>query len=129
MSRLLPRTQSEVINQIELVSGQRTRTGSPNFTLTELKEIAKNLRLDSSGTKDLLADRILTDVRAYGAPTRQLPQTYPQLLNELHRIGGQRTVRGSTNFTLTELKEIARNLGLAQNGSKQDIANRLLGLI
>ena len=126
--RQLPRTYPEVLTQSQLVGSQRTGRGSANFTLAELKQIARNLGLETTGTKDVLANRIMTTARAY-APTRQLPQTYPELLDELPWIGGQRTARGAADFTLTELKQIARNLGLTQTGTKQEISNRLLNAL
>jgi len=54
----IPCTPAEVKQNLHLVSTKRTSSTSKNYSITELKQIAKCLQLPASGNKDVLANNI-----------------------------------------------------------------------
>jgi hypothetical protein len=65
VGRQLPRTYEEVRNVISLIAPGRTGKKTNTFLVVELRKIAQNLNLPSSGNKETLANTILQAVRSY----------------------------------------------------------------
>ncbi|CAN5891690.1 hypothetical protein BH23THE1_BH23THE1_32480 [soil metagenome] len=59
---IIPTTYREAKSVLHLITAQRTGSRNVAFNITELKRIAKNLDLQASGNKDVLANRIRTAI-------------------------------------------------------------------
>lgn len=65
VGKVIPRNVREARNVLHMITAQRTGTTNRSFDINELKKIARNLDLPSTGNKDVLANRIRTHIIDY----------------------------------------------------------------
>lgn len=65
VGRNIPTNMKEARDSLEFITAQRTGGNHKNFGINDLKKIAKNLHLPTTGNKDVLVNRIRTAVIDY----------------------------------------------------------------
>lgn len=61
----LPQTLEEAYENLDLIKAQRTGSRNRTYNANQLRQIAKNLDLPSTGNKDVLANRIRDKVMEF----------------------------------------------------------------
>lgn len=65
VGRVIPTNISEALENLHLITGQRTGSKNVAYNINELRQIARNLNLPSNGNKDDLATRIREHVTGF----------------------------------------------------------------
>ena len=65
LGRQIPTTFREAHSVLNLITPQRSGSKNTAYGINELKQIARNLNIPSTGNKDVLANRIRTEIIQY----------------------------------------------------------------
>lgn len=65
LGRTIPTNPRETLDMLHLITGQKAGKRNATYTISELKQIAKNLQLNAQGSKEILANRIRTHITEY----------------------------------------------------------------
>lgn len=103
---------------------QVTTSGIPSSSRpTEASGIVLNLSLAG------MTPQMDTQISSYEIPSQTLGRTPPsnprETLDMLHLVTGQKAGKRNATYTISELKQIAKNLQLNAQGSKEMLANRI----